>query len=162
MNLFGSNAIRCFPSNYRPISNLPFIAEVIEKPVFNQLSNFLNSIGLFGKFQSGFQSHIHRHKIEHWLRQGVSCGLIGSKCCVWHSGSQFTAEQVGNLGRAQRNSPGLVQVLLGGAEIFCGHWKLWIQLSGYDIWSTWRVSHWTPSFQPIFADFGLNFPELKC
>ena len=45
--------------NYRPISNLPFIAKIIEKVVFNQLSDFLNSSGLFDKFQSGFRPH-HR------------------------------------------------------------------------------------------------------
>lgn len=43
--------------NYRPISNLPFIAKIVEKVVFNQLSNFLNSSGLFDKFQSGFRPH---------------------------------------------------------------------------------------------------------
>ena len=44
-------------TNYRPISNLPFIAKIFEKVVFNQLSNFLNSSGLFDKFQSGFRPH---------------------------------------------------------------------------------------------------------
>ncbi len=44
-------------TNYRPISNLPFIAKIVEKVVFNQLSNFLNSNGLFDKFQSGFRPH---------------------------------------------------------------------------------------------------------
>ena len=44
-------------TNYRPISNLPFIAKIIEKVVFNQLSNFLKSSGLFDKFQSGFRPH---------------------------------------------------------------------------------------------------------
>ena len=44
-------------TNYRPISNLPFIAKIVEEVVFNQLSNLLNSSGLFDKFQSGFQTH---------------------------------------------------------------------------------------------------------
>ena len=44
-------------TKYRPISNLPFIAKIVEKVVFNQLSNFLNSSGLFDKFQSGFRPH---------------------------------------------------------------------------------------------------------
>ncbi len=35
-------------SNYRPISNLPFIGKIIEKVVFNQLNNYLNSNGLPG------------------------------------------------------------------------------------------------------------------
>ncbi len=32
-------------SNYRPISNLAFIGKIIEKVVFNQLNNYLNSNG---------------------------------------------------------------------------------------------------------------------
>ncbi len=42
-------------SNYRPISNLPFIGKVIEKVVFNQLNNYLNSNGYLDNFQSGFR-----------------------------------------------------------------------------------------------------------
>ncbi len=44
-------------SNYRPISNLPFIGKIIEKVVFNQLNNYLNSNGYLDNFQSGFRAH---------------------------------------------------------------------------------------------------------
>ncbi len=44
-------------SNYRPISNLPFIGKIIEKVVFNQLNNYLNSNGYLDNFQSGFRMH---------------------------------------------------------------------------------------------------------
>ncbi len=44
-------------SNYRPISNLPFIGKIIEKVVFNQLNNYLNSIEYLDNFQSGFRVH---------------------------------------------------------------------------------------------------------
>ncbi len=44
-------------SNYRPISNLPFIGKIIEKIVFNQLNNYLNSIEYLDNFQSGFRVH---------------------------------------------------------------------------------------------------------
>lgn len=42
-------------NNYRPISNLAFIAKIIEKAVFIQLSEFVTSSGLLDKFQSGFR-----------------------------------------------------------------------------------------------------------
>ncbi len=42
---------------YRPISNLPFIGKIIEKVVFNQLNNYLNSNGYLDNFQSGFCVH---------------------------------------------------------------------------------------------------------
>ncbi len=44
-------------SNYRPISNLPFIGKIIEKVVFNKLNNYLNSNGYLDNFQSGFRVH---------------------------------------------------------------------------------------------------------
>ena len=44
-------------SNYRPISNLPFIGKIIEKVVFNQLNKFLSLNGYFDNFQSGFRQH---------------------------------------------------------------------------------------------------------
>jgi len=44
-------------SNYRPISNLPFIGKIIEKVVFNQLNKFLSLNGHLDNFQSGFRPH---------------------------------------------------------------------------------------------------------
>ncbi len=44
-------------SNYRPISNLPLIGKIIEKVVFNQLNNYLNSNGHLDNLQSGFRAH---------------------------------------------------------------------------------------------------------
>ncbi len=44
-------------SNYRLISNLPFKGKIIEKIVFNQLNNYLNSNGYLDNFQSGFRAH---------------------------------------------------------------------------------------------------------
>ncbi len=44
-------------SNYRPISNLPFIGKIIEKIVFYQLNKYLNSNGYLDNFWSGFRVH---------------------------------------------------------------------------------------------------------
>ncbi len=44
-------------SNYRPISNLPFICKIIEKVVFDQLNNYLNSNEYLDNFQSGFRAN---------------------------------------------------------------------------------------------------------
>ncbi|CAM4461392.1 unnamed protein product [Leuciscus chuanchicus] len=43
-------------SNYRPISNLPFLSKVIEKVIVTQIHNNLHSHSLYEKFQSGFRS----------------------------------------------------------------------------------------------------------
>ena len=43
-------------SNYRPISNLPFLSKVIEKVVATQIHYHLHSHNLHDKFQSGFRS----------------------------------------------------------------------------------------------------------
>ncbi len=37
--------------------HLPFIGKIIEKVVFNQLNNYLNSNGYLNNFQSGFRVH---------------------------------------------------------------------------------------------------------
>lgn len=42
-------------SNYRPISNLPFIAKLLESTVASQLQSFLVENNLFDPFQSGFR-----------------------------------------------------------------------------------------------------------
>ncbi|KAL0148215.1 hypothetical protein M9458_056447 [Cirrhinus mrigala] len=52
-----SNLDNTILSNYRPISNLPFIGKIIEKVVFNQLNSYLNSNGYLDNFQSGFRPH---------------------------------------------------------------------------------------------------------
>ncbi len=44
-------------TNYRPISNLPFINQIIEKVVANQLQSVLALSDQFDAFQSGFRSH---------------------------------------------------------------------------------------------------------
>uniref|UniRef100_A0A669BHY4 Reverse transcriptase domain-containing protein n=1 Tax=Oreochromis niloticus TaxID=8128 RepID=A0A669BHY4_ORENI len=48
-------------SNYRPISNLPFLSKVLERVVFRQLQSFLDNNSLYEKFQSGFRA---RHSTE--------------------------------------------------------------------------------------------------
>ncbi|XP_073804016.1 uncharacterized protein isoform X1 [Danio rerio] len=52
-----SNLDNTLLSNYRPISNLPFIGKIIEKVVFNQVNKFLNFRGCLDNFQSGFRAH---------------------------------------------------------------------------------------------------------
>ncbi|XP_076601118.1 uncharacterized protein LOC143329205 [Chaetodon auriga] len=42
-------------NNYRPVSNLPFLSKILEKLVFNQVNDFLNSINILEKYQSGFR-----------------------------------------------------------------------------------------------------------
>ena len=42
-------------SNYRPISNLPFLSKVLEKVVYKQLYFFLNKFSLIPSTQSGFR-----------------------------------------------------------------------------------------------------------
>ncbi len=42
-------------TNFRPISNLPFISKILEKIVFSQLQSFLADNSMFETFQSGFR-----------------------------------------------------------------------------------------------------------
>ncbi|GAA6091171.1 RNA-directed DNA polymerase from mobile element jockey-like [Tachysurus ichikawai] len=49
------------PNNFRPISNLPFLAKVLERVVFKQLQDHLWLNSITEVFQSGFKS---RHSTE--------------------------------------------------------------------------------------------------
>lgn len=44
-------------SNYRPISNLPFLSKILEKAVAKQLCSFLHTNSTLEVFQSGFRPH---------------------------------------------------------------------------------------------------------
>lgn len=44
-------------SNFRPISNLPFLSKILEKIVFKQLNDYLVTQSIFDKYQSGFRCH---------------------------------------------------------------------------------------------------------
>ena len=44
------------PNNYRPISNLPVIARVYEKIIYNQFYEYLSQNKMLAKHQSGFRS----------------------------------------------------------------------------------------------------------
>lgn len=44
-------------SNFRPISNLPFLGKALEKVVYSQVISMMNDHSLFEKFQSGFLIH---------------------------------------------------------------------------------------------------------
>ena len=54
--------------NYRPISLLPAFSKILEKAIFNRMTNYLNSNNLFYKHQYGFRpKHATIHPILHLL-----------------------------------------------------------------------------------------------
>lgn len=50
-----------FPvGDYQPISNLPFLAKVVEKGIGQQLQRFLEEMDYLGLFQCGFRPQYNR------------------------------------------------------------------------------------------------------
>lgn len=64
-------------NNYRPISNLPFLAKVFEKVVASRLRSYLTANGLFEPFQSVFcPSHSTETAVIQWSM---------TSSCLWIS-----------------------------------------------------------------------------
>ena len=44
-------------NNFRPVSNLPILSKIIEKVVYNRLTNHINENGLYGRNQSAYRKY---------------------------------------------------------------------------------------------------------
>ncbi len=116
-------------SNYRPISNLPFIGKIIEKVVFNQLNNYFNSNGYLDHFQSGFRVHHSTEtaliKIINDIRFNSDSGKISVLVLLDLSAAFDTVdhnillERLENWGRAFWDGTQMVQVILRRERLLC-------------------------------------------
>ena len=70
------NSIITEAKNYRPISLLPLISKVIEKPIRDQTQDYLQRNKLLYNYQSGFRAN---HSTDTCLSQSTDMILNGAK-----------------------------------------------------------------------------------
>ena len=63
------------PKNYRPISLLPLISEIIEKIIHDQTQAFLDEHKILYKFQSGFRKHYATDTCLSYLHNKIATGF---------------------------------------------------------------------------------------
>ncbi|MBN3302415.1 RTJK polymerase, partial [Amia calva] len=80
-------------SNYRPISNVPFLAKVLERVVIGQMQSHLSMNCLLEPFQSGFRSG---HKIKTWMKHNF-LKLNCSKTEILQIGTPNAVSKFNNL-----------------------------------------------------------------
>ena len=59
------------PSNYRPISTLPFIGKVFERCIAERLLSYFNNNSIFSKFQFGFQKGLSTYNALEHLTENI-------------------------------------------------------------------------------------------
>ena len=99
---------RQFKNNYRPVSLLSCLSKITERLVFNRLYSYLESIGFFYRFQSGFRpgdSTVMQlvyivHRIHEALDRGnevraVFLDISKAFDKVWHEGLLLKLKRLG-------------------------------------------------------------------
>ena len=67
---------RMDPTNYRPISLLPFISKIFEKIVHDQINDYLAKYNILYKYQSGFRTKHSTDLSLFYLNDKILKGLI--------------------------------------------------------------------------------------
>ena len=63
------------PSNYRPISSLPYISKIYERCMTNRLISFFNKFSLFSNSQFGFRKRLSTY-YDFRRSCGITCGKL--------------------------------------------------------------------------------------
>ena len=108
-------------TNYRPVSNLPFISKVVERCTLQQLTQHCNNHTLLPHFQSAYQKH---HGCETSLLKLTNDILMGHGKAAGnihdypgHCRPRTTAESTQPQIWSNRHNSGMVQELPNSKEI---------------------------------------------
>ncbi|PIK34105.1 hypothetical protein BSL78_29071 [Apostichopus japonicus] len=69
-------------SNYRPVSNLPFVSKILEKVVSSRLTSYLEHNGLQETHQSAYRKHHSTETALVRIQNDVMVALGGQKACL--------------------------------------------------------------------------------
>lgn len=122
-------------NNYRLVSNLLFLAKIIEKVVLNQLSDFLGRVGILDKFQSGFRPH-HRTettlvKVLNDIRLNTDSGRV-SMLVLLDLSATFDTVDHGILMHRLGNWVGLLETVLKWFRTYLEHKRYLVKIGTYE------------------------------
>ena len=152
-------------SNYRPISNLPFLSKVLEKAISKQLCSFLHPNHILEVFQSGFRPFHSTEtalvKVLNDLLLASDSGYISVLMLLDLSAAFDTVDHLILLDRLE-NLVGICGQALSWFRSdryqFVNFNKLNSSISG-QIWSTTRICAWTSALLSIYASPGTNHSQ---
>ena len=137
-----------FFSNYRPISLLSTFSKILERLMYNTLSDFLDKYKILNKYQFGFKRKHSTYIALINLLENLTKALENEESAIgifldlsksiWNCKPQYLIRQIVYLWHSRASSLMDYQLSFKPMSI-CGLQWLWIRTQIYQLWCTTRI-----------------------